>query len=184
MYGGAISEKWSWVVIAAGSAAFENESEVSYLNGAVGGGARYALSDTWTLIGGAGTMYTNAPEVAFGDVWDDPSEVMPVPVLGVQWNQDAESGLSLSFIFPVEATISYRSFDGTWSASTDLLAQAADITYQVTPLFGVTARGTLNDERIHRLAEDNVAIPVGTQEGYLHNDWYFQRERVGRRQAA
>jgi hypothetical protein len=170
MYGGEINEKWSWVVIAAGSTAFEKEIDSSYLNGTLGGGAIYSLSDTWKLIGGVGAIYTNAPELDFGDLLDDPSEVIPVPVLGAQWNQDAETGLSLSLLFPLEASISYRSFDGTVSASTDLLAQSANITYQFTPMFGVTASGSLNNETIHRLANDNVAIPIGIKEGYLQNE--------------
>jgi hypothetical protein len=169
MYGGEINEKWSWVAIAAGSAAFEKEIGSSYLNGTLGGGAIYSLSDRWNLIGGAGAMYTNAPELDFGDLLNDPPEVIPVPVLGAQWNQDAESGLSLSLIFPLEASISYRTFDGTLSTSADFLAQSADITYQFTPMFGVTLSGSLNDGSIHRLADDNVAIPVGTKEGYLQN---------------
>ena len=170
MYGGEINERWSWMTIAAGSAAFEDNLDSSLLDGFLGTGALYSLSNTWNLIGGAGVLYTNAPELNALDMYGDPQEVTPIPVLGVQWNQDAESGLSVSLLFPLEASISYRSFDGALSASTDLLAQAADITYQFTPMFGVTARGALNDERIHRLAEDNVAIPVGTKEGYLHNE--------------
>jgi hypothetical protein len=170
MYGGEINEKWSWVAIAAGSAAFEKEIGSSYLNSTLGGGAIYSLSDKWNLIGGAGVMYTNAPELDFGDLLDDPPEVIPVPVLGAQWNQDAESGLSLSLIFPLEASISYRTFEGALSASADFLAQSADITYQFTPMFGVTLSGSLDNETIHRLADDNVAIPVGTKEGYLQNE--------------
>jgi hypothetical protein len=170
MYGGEINDQWSWIIMTAGNAAFEKEIDSSYLNATLGGAAIYALSDTWNLIGGAGAVYTNAPELVFGDLVDDPSEVMPLPVLGAQWNQDVESGLSLSLLFPVEASISYRSFDGMLSVATDLLAQSVAITYQLTPLFGVTAKGTLNNERIHRLAEDNVAIPVGTEEGYLRNE--------------
>jgi hypothetical protein len=170
MYGGEINEKWSWVVIAAGSTAFEKEISSSYLNSTLGGGAIYSLSDRWNLIGGAGAMYTNAPELDFGDLLDDPPEVIPVPVLGVQWNQDAESGLSLSLIFPLEASISYRTFDGALSTSADFLAQSADITYQFTPMFGVTLSGSLDNGTIHQLADDNVAIPVGTKEGYLKTE--------------
>ena len=155
--------------MAAGNAAFEQAIDASYLNGTLGGAAIYALSDTWNLIGGVGTIYSNAPELDFGDLVDDPFEVMPVPVLGAQWNQDAEAGLSLSLLFPVEASISYRSVDGTLSVATDLLAQSAALTYQLTPMFGVTASGSLNDGSIHRLADDNVAIPIGTKEGYLQN---------------
>jgi hypothetical protein len=170
MYGGEINEKWSWVAIAAGSAAFEKEIGSSYLNSTLGGGAIYSLSDKWNLIGGTGVMYTNAPELTLGDILDDPPEVIPVPVLGAQWNQDAESGFSLSLIFPLEASISYRTFDGALSTSADFLAQSADITYQFTPMFGVTLRGSLDNETIHQLADDNVAIPVGTKEGYLQNE--------------
>ena len=170
MYGGEINERWSWMTIASGSAAFEDHLDSSLLDGFLGTGALYSLSNAWNLIGGAGVLYTNAPELNALDMYGDPQEVTPIPVLGAQWNQDAESGLSLSLIFPLEASISYRSVDGTVSASTDLLAQSADITYQFTPMFGVIARGALNDERIHRLADDNVAIPVGTKEGYLQNE--------------
>jgi hypothetical protein len=170
MYGGEINERWSWMTIASGSAAFEENLDSSLLDGFLGTGALYSLSNAWNLIGGAGVLYTNAPELNALDMYGDPQEVTPIPVLGAQWNQDAESGLSLSLIFPLEASISYRSVGGALSASTDLLAQSADITYQLTPMFGVTASGSLHNETIHRLADDNLAIPVGTQEGYLHNE--------------
>jgi hypothetical protein len=37
-------------------------------------------------------------------------------------------------------------------------------------MFGVTLSGSLDDETIHQLADDNVAIPIGTKEGYLKTE--------------
>lgn len=166
-YGGGINTKWSYLVGLMGSASFEDSLDSSYLDGALAVGAIYSLSDQWNLVGGAGVMYSNAPELVYGDIFDDPWEVIPIPVLGFQWNQEAESGPSASVIFPLEATISYRTSDGRLSTSTDLLSQESDITYQFNPVIGMTLGASLANESIYQLAKDNMSLPVGEKEGYL-----------------
>jgi hypothetical protein len=167
MYGGEINERWSYLVGTFGSAAFEENIDTSYINAMVGTGAIYSLSEEWQLVGGAGAIYSSASELDFGDWFDVPWDVLPVPVLGVLWNQEAESGFSASLILPLEAQISYHAIDGTFSTSADLVGQKADITYQFLPMLGVTLSGSLSNETTHRLAKDNASLPVGTKAGYL-----------------
>ena len=57
-------------------AAFEDGADRAYLNGILAGGGLYMLSDYWNIIVGAGVMYSNAPDLAFDDLFDDVPEAV------------------------------------------------------------------------------------------------------------
>jgi len=173
MYGGEITDKWSYLVIAGGSTAFEEGADTSHLSGLLLGGGMYTLSDAWTLIGGAGVLYSNAPELGFEDfkgLLDDLPNVLPIPVLGVQWNHDAPSGWSASFIFPMQAKVQFKTADQRFAASVEAFEQVADLKVQISPMLATTLTCALGDGLAYRLAEDNVVLPSDTNEAYLKRD--------------
>ena len=57
MYGGEMTEKWSYLAFASGSTAFENGAVNSYLSGILIGGGMYTSTDALNLIAGAGVLY-------------------------------------------------------------------------------------------------------------------------------
>ena len=125
------------------------------------------------LIAGAGIMYSSAPEIGFEDfnsLLDDLPKVLPIPVLGVQWNQDALSGLSASFIFPMEAKVQFRTADQRFTTSVEAFEQVADLKVQFSPMLATTLTCALDDGLAYRLAHDNVVLPVDTDEAYLKRD--------------
>jgi hypothetical protein len=173
MYGGEITEKWSYLAIAGGSTACEDDADDSFLSGLLLGGGMYTLSDAWTLIAGAGMLYSNAPDVGFEDfssILDDPPNVLPIPVLGVQWNQDAPSGWSASFLFPMEAKVQFKSADQRFTTSIEAFEQVANLNVQFSPMLATTLTCTLDNGLAYRLAHDNVVLPVDTDEAYLKRD--------------
>jgi hypothetical protein len=173
MYGGEISDKWTYLAIAGGSTAWESGADNSHLSGMLIGGGMYTLSDALKLIGGAGVLYSSAPDVGFEDfssISDDLPEVLPIPVLGVLWNQDAPSGLSVSFFFPIEAKVQFTTANQRLTISVDALAQVADLKVQFSPMLATTLTCSFDDELIYGLADDHVVLPVGTDEAYLKRD--------------
>jgi hypothetical protein len=170
MYGGEITEKWSYLALANGSTAFEDGADNSYLNGILAGAGMYNFSEAWNFIAGAGVIYSNAPDLEFEDLFSDAPEFLPLPVLGVQWNQNATSGLSASVIFPLEATVQFKTVDQRLATSLDALAQKADVTVQFSPMFGTTLSCELNEGGIYRLAKDNISLPVDQEEAYLNKE--------------
>jgi hypothetical protein len=173
MYGGEITDKWSYLAIAGGSTAFEEGADTSHLSGLLLGGGMYTLSDAWTLVGGAGVLYSNAPEVGledFSGLLDDLPEVLPLPVVGVLWNQDAPSGWSVSALFPMEVKVRFTTADQRFATSVDALNQVADAKVQFSPMLAATLTCRLVDGFFYRLADDNVVLPADTDEAYLKRD--------------
>ena len=171
MYGGELTDRWSYFAIASGSRAAERDADDAYWNGMFGGAAVYALSERWNLVGGAGVIYSSAPDIeGLTDILDTDIEILPTPVFGVQWNQQAESGFAVSVILPVEATISYISPDGKFTSSVNVIGTEAELSYQFTPRFSTTLSATLVDGMLHRLAKDNRILPAGTSEAYLQSE--------------
>lgn len=171
VYGGEINSRWSYFVMAAGSRAAERNADEAYWGGVLGGAATYTLSDHWNLLGGTGVLYTNAP-LAGGktEELNINHEILPLPVFGVQWNQQAESGWAVSLIFPMEAKLSYRSADQKLSSSVDFLTQESEVSYQFTPRFTATLHAQYTDEQVHRLASNNLILPENVSEAYLKNE--------------
>jgi hypothetical protein len=163
MYGGEITKKWSYLVMADGSTAFEDGVDDPLLVGALIGGGLYKLTDAWNLIAGPGVLYSNAPDVGlekFNTILDDLPNVLPLPVVGVQWNQDAPSGWAMSFIFPMEAKVQFTTADQRFAALIEAFEQVADLKVKFSPRLATTLKYTLDDGVVSRLAHD-------TDEAYL-----------------
>jgi hypothetical protein len=112
------------------------------------------LSDHWQLLAGGGVTGNNF-------------ETQPFPVGGVQWNTSAESGVSVSLIFPIESVIRYRSPDQKFSASGDfgvvhLPPASAQMTYQLFPLLGIELKYRSLGST-HRLSDDSPVEPFGSK---------------------
>lgn len=175
LYGGEISDKWSYLTLVGGTMAFEDGADQSYQSGLLAGGTQYTYSDTLNFLFGVGLLYSNAPDLGeIGELADDLPKVLPLPVLGVQWNQNAPSGFSASVIFPMEAKIQFISADQRFSSSIDAFSQQAEMAVHFLPMLGTTLRCTFDDSLAYRLSEDNVVLSTrSNKEAYLVNDRNF-----------
>jgi hypothetical protein len=159
MFGADFNEKLSYIILAGGSASFEEDIDAAYLGGVVGSGFVYSWSENLNVILGAAVAY------------DDFDEMTPLPAGGIEWNQDAESGFSASLVFPMQAEIRYTSADDTFSASADFLGGSADITYQFSPILGTTLDFSMNGS-VYRLDDDSSVIPVGEKKAYVETEGF------------
>jgi hypothetical protein len=160
MYAGNFSENVMYIMFAESSVSFEETIEESFLYGGLLSGVGYMLSDHWQLLAGGGVISDNF-------------ETQPFPAGGVKWNTLAESGISVSLIFPVESVISYRSPNQKFFASVDfgmvsLPPASAQMTYQVVPLLGIELKYGLHNS-IYRLSDDSLVEPFGSKK-YLKTE--------------
>ncbi len=141
MYGGDMTEKWSYLMMSTGVAAFEEEIEQSFLSGMLVSGLKYTVSEHWAVQFGGGVAYTDF-------------ETMPFPAGGVQWNLGR--GLSLSFIFPVESTLTYTSAHEKLMVSVDFFHNpSAQVAYALTPALRMYLNYQAPNPSVHRLSEEN-----------------------------
>jgi len=154
-YMGELNERWAYLMVAQGEAAFEKTIEKSFQEWMAIGGGQYTLSERWKLLFGGGVRYTDFKTVL-------------LPAGGFQW--DAGYGISLSMIFPKESKIQYQSANQKFSAYIDFFPDSsAEIAYAFSPSLKTALSYVLSEKDTYRLA-DNSLVNLKQGRKYLETD--------------